>query len=477
MRKFIKIATALLFVSIFALAFAACNNPDNPDNDIEINCEEIFTTDGNTVTGLTEYGATLTKLTISNRILGYNITAIAQDAFKNNQTVTEVIIPNSAISIRNGAFEGCIGLTNVIFESDSKLTEIGGSAFYNCTGLTSISIPNSVTTIERSAFEGCTGLTAITIPFAGRTLNETNASYTHFGWIFGAQSNSNQNSFIPPSLNTVIIAGGDSIGQYAFEGCTGLTNVIFESDSKLTEIGDSAFWGCTGLTTIEIPSSVTIIGESAFWGCTGLTAITIPFVGNTLNGTSNTHFGWIFGAQSSVNQFIFIPSSLKTVIIAGGDSIGNSAFGGCRNLTSITIPNSVTSIGDGAFEHCRFLEAIEIPNLVTSIGQSAFANCTNLTSIVIPNLVTSIRNNTFSDSGLTNVIFESKLTSIGRYAFSRCRNLTSIEIPDSVTFIEELAFWESDNLTDIYVQGHLSPPDGWHIDWNAGTTATIHWGQ
>ena len=132
--------------------------------------------------------------------------------------------------------------------------------------------------------------------------------------------------------------------------------------------------------------------------------------------------------------------------------IGEHAFWECEALTSIEIPNSVTSIGNYAFYGCKALTSIEIPNSVTTIGKGAFIRCEALTSIEIPNSVTSIGKSAFGGcKALTNIEIPNSVTSIGNSAFGICEALTSINIPNSVTEIEDDAFWGCKALTSIEV--------------------------
>ncbi|MEG1529910.1 MAG: leucine-rich repeat domain-containing protein, partial [Clostridia bacterium] len=228
--------------------------------------------------------------------------------------------------------------------------------------MNTVTIGSGVTSIGYGAFANCVGLTSITLPFVGNALNNTRN--THFGYIFGASDYSFNASKVPTSLKTVVITGG-------------------------TKIENIAFSGCSGLTSITIPNSVTSIGAKAFQDCSGLTSITLPFVGETLNGTANTHFGYIFGAvRSYVDNPTFVPTSLKTVVITGGTSIGRFAFYGCSGLTKVTIPASVTNIEAGAFSTCTGLTSTIIPDSVTSIGEVAFIQCNGLISATIGNSVT-----------------------------------------------------------------------------------------
>ena len=145
-----------------------------------------------------------------------------------------------------------------------------------------------------------------------------------------------------------------------------------------------------------------------------------------------------YGYFGSVN----IPSSFTlNDIIYSVTSIDSYAFSGCRDIYSVSIPNSVTSIGGYAFSSCSNLTSVSIPNSMTSIDSYAFTSCSGLTSVSIPNSVTSIGSHAFSGcSGLTSVSIPNSVTSIGSYAFTSCSGLTSITIPNSVTSIGSYAF-------------------------------------
>ncbi len=132
------------------------------------------------------------------------------------------------------------------------------------------------------------------------------------------------------------------------------------------------------------------------------------------------------------------------------------AFYCCFNLTSITIPNSVTSIGDQAFKSCTGLKSITIPDSVTEIGDSAFEGCSSLTSVTIPNSVKKINGWVFSDCiNLTSVTIPNSVTSIGAGAFYGCTGLTSVTIPDSVTIIDNEAFCDCTGLTSITIPNSM----------------------
>ena len=177
-------------------------------------------------------------------------------------------------------------------------------------------------------------------------------------------------------------------------------------------------------------------GWSKFIGCRSLTSLVIP--------DSVTNIGdYAFSGCRSLTDIV-IPDSVT--------SIGGGAFWNCRSLTNIVIPNSVTSIGDNAFEYCFSLSNLIIPDGVTSIGDGAFVGCTSLSSVVIPDSVSCIGNNAFwGCESLTDIVIPDSVASIGDYAFGECSSLTEVVIPDSVTSIGDKAFFCCRSLTDIVI--------------------------
>ena len=161
---------------------------------------------------------------------------------------------------------------------------------------------------------------------------------------------------------------------------------------------------------------------------------------------------WIVtGIGTCTDEELIIPSTYYGLPVK---EIGDCVFSGRTSLTSVVIPDSITSIHYEAFLDCTSLTSIVIPDSVTSIGSSAFDGCTSLTSVVIGNSVTSIGDYAFQYcNSLTSVVIPDSVTSIGNDAFYGCDLLTSIVIPDSVTSIGEYAFYDCTNLKNVYYKG------------------------
>ena len=168
-----------------------------------------------------------------------------------------------------------------------------------------------------------------------------------------------------------------------------------------------------------------------------------------------TDYGRFPAVPTSTSGTIVIPSTLGGCPVTG---IGYLAFDNCSQLTSVTIPDSVTSIAEDAFHGCSGLKHVKIGNGVTNIYYSSFLDCNRLKSVTVPQYVLNCGlRNVFSAaySSLTDVSFSSVVTNIDAYAFSGCSSLTSVTIPDSVSRIGENAFYGCNRLRNVTIPQYV----------------------
>ena len=191
---------------------------------------------------------------------------------------------------------------------------------------------------------------------------------------------------------------------------------------------------------------VTTIGDGAFQGCTELTSITIP---DGVTSIGRSAFSYCSGLTS-----IFVKEGNSKYVAKDNCLIDASTATLVLGCKTSVIPNdgSVTSIGDWAFSGCTGLTSITIPDSVTSIGNGAFCDCSGLTSVTIGNGVTSIGNGAFYGcAGLTNIEIPDGVTSIGAGAFQDCTDLTKVTIGNGVTSIGDWAFKDCTGLTKVTI--------------------------
>lgn len=291
------------------------------------------------------------------------------------------------------------------------VTTISAKTFMSNTTITKIVIPNTVTEISAQAFKGCTNLTTVEFKTGG-TANLT----------IGAEA-----FYECSKLNNVIIpARTVTIGNYAFYSCAALTNLSFESGGRLETIGNYAFTGTQGRT----------FGGQTMPG-------TYPtFTSLVLPSTLKTIGGWAFEYNDKLTSVTFEgnKSSLQ--------KIGGSAFYICSNLTTFTIPSTLTSIGDLAFYRSGITEAI-LPEGMATVG-TAFKECANLKTVVIPSTVTAMSSEAFSKcTSLESVYIAGNLKNIPSKAFYNCTSLKTLTLEEGIETIGSEAFYGCANLESL----------------------------
>jgi hypothetical protein len=471
-----------------------------------VKAQFAFTTNNGAIT-ITGYNGSPGIVVIPSATNGYPVTSIGAYAFGYRPTLTSVTIPDSVTNIGNGALYSCSSLTNLTI--GTNVIGIGNVAFYG-SGLTSITIPDKVTVVGNAALQNCINLTNVIIgmsvtslgnqPFdhcyklTAITVNPTNPLYSSTNGVLFNGNRTTLYEYPMGRAGTFTVPNSVMfISAYAFDHCTNLASVtIGNSGTAISSIGECAFLGCCGLTNLMIGTNVIGIGFESFAGCTNLTSVTIPYRVNSIGQdafagcskltaiTVDTNNSWF----SSVVGVLFDKSQSTIIQYPGGvggsytipDSVTNfgvDAFGGCTKLTSVTIPDSVTSIGNQAFEGCTGLTNIVIGTNVTSIGAAAFDFCTGLTSVTIPGSVTSIGWEAFYQcSGLTNVTISASVTSIGDEAFYWCTRLIGVYFLGNAPSLGSSPFGNTLNATVHYLPGTT----GWEtFDANSGANSGVLW--
>ena len=442
------------------------------------------------------------------------LTTIPGGAFAGCSNMTSLIIPLNVTSIddgefddKSGAFSNCSSLASLTIPEG--VTHIGTIAFSGCKSLTMITFPKSVKTIGNNVFgvfNKCTNLKGLNIldlskwcgvhvplgagsPLYGLSLY-VNGEEVHDLIIPDDVTYMQQCVFFGcKNLTSVTIPSSVSGFNYSvFQGCTELTSVIVERVEPLVFDGDNFkdFFAERSNATLFVPEgSVEAYAAADFWkDFKRIKVIGEPGdhkVGDTFSADGVTYKvtsvnplevqvgNGIVTIDESIEGAFEIPAT-----VTGADekvytvtAIGNNAFSGCTDMTSVVFPSTVSSIAGsypdqrlgGAFYGCG-LTSLTIPSSITSIGVGAFGGCCNLASIIVEdgNTVYDSRDNCNAIiktetnnlvAGCKNTIIPAGIKQIGYSSFSGCKDLASLEIPNSVTSIGMFAFLDCNGLTSL----------------------------
>ena len=441
-------------------------------------------------------------------------------------TIRSVDIAAGITNLPDFAFVDCTNLTSVTFEDGSKLTTIGGSAFSGCSSLKEINLPEHVKTIYGNAFRSCASLTYVYLPdtvsyitnsaFSGcdnvvvsvaynsyakqyainsgieyaereRAITASGSCGTDATWTLYSDGNltiQGSGSLTNPStaaavawanyrsiIRSVDIAAGiTNLPDYAFFGCTNLTSVTFEDDSKLSTIGGSVFSACVFLKELSLPEHVNTIYGNAFRSCSSLTSL---YLGDKMNYIADSILNGCPNVVLSVAEGSYAEQWAKEhgyeyTVRSASDSQEPDISGdgteptpnpeetselpvempetpapqanSCGSELTWKLENKVLEIsGKGEMdsyspnmaapwaEYADEIEHIIIGKDVEKIGAYAFKGLEKMISV------------SFED--------ESKLTVIEEYAFADCKELTEIILPDKLEKLGEAAFTDCEKLT------------------------------
>ena len=420
--------------------------------------------------------------------------SISTAAFKDEDNLTHITIPNSVTAIGSEAFYNCDNLTSIVLPN--KLKTIESSTFYGCDYLEYVTIPKSVKSIESSAFSSC-GLDQTiylgdiaswcAIKFDGISSNPIYASNNLF--IKGELLTDLVIPSSVDSINAYAFAGNYAlnsvtiptnlkrIGAYAFSDCSNLLQTIYKGDiaswcsmyfanesanpvsysnnlylgehnlvdlsipQSVTQISDYAFVGCKSLSSVHLPASIKRIGVAAFQDCINL---------------SSTHFGGDIASWCGI-QF--------ASVAANPISCSENLFLGGLELHDLVIPDQVQKVGDYAFVNCKSLHSVQVPSSVVEIGNSAFHGCALLTSLTW-NAQTYAAYSGFDciASQITSLTIGPAVQYLPSYLCKNMTSLSQVTLPASVTRIGESAFASCSALQRTHYTGDIASWCGIQFD-------------
>lgn len=373
--------------------------------------------------------------------------------FTLNTTAKTATVGDGSSAINNsgyyGAQMGAVVIPDTVIKDgvSYQVIGIGKNAFYRNNHVTSVTIGANVSSVIPSAFAGCTSLKEITVDNGNQYFCSSEGVLYDIGklylYIYPAQKT--EESFtVPDTVKT--------IGQYAF-------------------------YGNRCLTSIVVGKNVTSIYAGAFFNLSNLSDITLPFIGTSEKDTAS--FGKVFCMDYVFN----IPESLKRVHILGG-KLSSSAFSSCSSIEEVTLPEVPSEIPYACFSGCSQLKkltfaqigattqdgALALPEGIESIEGSAFSGCKNITSVTLPATLTELSNDVFRGAGIRafqvpsgnkefstdqwGVLYNADKTELIQYPAGR--PWPYYNVLDTATRVGDSAFYDCDHLVNLYIPNQVT---------------------
>lgn len=414
----------------------------------------------------------------------YAVTKILRMYFSDNDTIEEVILPDTVVSFEDYTFYRCDALKTLVLPASVR--DLGNGFLAASTSIKSISIPEGVTIIQERCFNSCASLEKVILPSTLEEIDKDafsycyklveiynlsnvmlNSSYELMKYCIVYNTSLSVESQIKYDSNGFLYVANDdvchlvdyigreekivlpnsisinskvfneySIHRHAFAKNQYIKSITIPGSVK--EIGDYAFARCESLSEVNIEDGVQVLGEGVFQDCTSIKRIVLP------NSIIEMKDGAFYNC-----------TSLESVTLSDNiPVISECCFLSCDSLKTIHLPSALTEIGENAFKDCYNLSNVVLPNQLTTIGELAFLNCGKITSIEIPSSVRTIGRGAFAYvSSLEELIISEGVEEIGIQAFRGCKKLTSVTIPSTVTSIGESIFLNCYRLAEIYNLG------------------------
>ena len=318
--------------------------------------------------------------------------------------ITGVEIADGIITIADAAFSGMKKIVWV--QLGSATLEIGKGAFRNCTNLRRLVLPSTVTTLEEGAFAGCFRLWEV-------QLNE----------------------------------GLTEIGAGAFSGCYSLLSVTLPSTVSASGVASDAFAGCEKLMEVITSASVSA-GSSSFGGVAKYATEVHSGATKVKNEGDFVFLGDRLVGYTGTATEITLPATTPTGAALG--VVAPYAFYANTTLTSVTVPDNVTTLNAKAFAGCENLATVTLGQKVKTLGEGLFEGCWSLTTLNLnAKDCSKAAAGVFADTALTTVTLGANVEAIPAGIFKNCTTLVQIAIPEKVETIGEGAFEGCTSLAQV----------------------------